>query len=106
MEKLTIEELMKTRSLTETEIASIVGLHVSMISKIKNTDIRLTERTRKKFIDAFNIEIITPRHKLIINYDRVVTLYNDLLISYFSLLNEKNDLQRKLFEIEGIINDE
>ena len=49
MEKLTIEELLKSRCLTEKELASIVGLHISMISKLRNTDLAVTERTRKKY---------------------------------------------------------
>lgn len=58
MKKITVKELIKSRGKKLVDVAAETGLSISMISKLKNGRIAVTQETKKVFEKKYDVQII------------------------------------------------
>lgn len=100
---MTIEQLLKKYSCTEQEIADKVGLTVSMISKLKNGGVSVTEETQKRFYKAFECQIMAPQLRIKRAYEEMMLKYIELEQKYNALYQENKDLKNIINQVKGVI---
>ncbi len=100
---LTIEEIMKKYALSESDIAVKVGLSVSMISKLKNGGVSVTEETQQRFYKAFQCEIMSPQLRIKRAYDSLMIEYIKLEQKYNTLYIENRDLKAIISKVKDVL---
>lgn len=100
---LTIEEIMKKYQLNESQVGLKVGLSVSMISKLKNGGVSVTEETQQKFYKAFKCEIMSPQLRIKRAYDSLMIEYVKLEQKYNALSLENEENKRMIRQIKEIM---
>ncbi len=100
---MTIEEIMKKYQLNESQLGLKVGLSVSMISKLKNGGVSVTEETQQRFYKAFKCEIMSPQLRIKRAYDSLMVEYVKLEQKYNSLYIENRDLKALMNKIKEVI---
>lgn len=103
MKTLTIEQLLKEYSCTEQDLADRVGLSVSMISKLKNGGVSVTDETQNRFFKAFQCEIMSPQLRIKRAYDDLLIKYIELQTKYDNQVRINTELKSKLNIIKGVL---
>lgn len=97
MIKITINEFLKLKNITKTQLSFQVGCCISMLSKIQNNQTRITKEFQKKFNSVYpNYQLVNGVENWKEKYLEMIAKYNELTKQYNSATREINHLKNAI----------
>jgi len=97
MIKITINEFLKLKHLTKTQLSFQVGCCISMLSKIQNNQTRITKDFQRKF------NAVYPNYQIINGVENWKKKYQDLMAKYNELSNDYKIAKREMNLLKNAI---